>query len=420
MKRIVLAVGMLGLVISASGASRSMSESKESKERSAKDLQSMALDDRLDAIAADSGAKRVLKPWTYAFFDMSIAGRSLAERLTNEIQATVNRAAAEECENVIVGCCVMRDNQLKPDSWRIQNLDNPLDSFPRIGSGDLLMVGCVAHGEVTIYYFLGGKEAEAYRENNRRNAHCSYDQMFLIQRISDHAAQSNERYVFSAEEERVFEVLPESMRLILSLQLPEIQNQQAVSAVSSSSVSSRSASAISSQSSSSVAQASLSASAQSASVVSSQNRVAANQQQVEEVAKIAAAQRVQNNAETFVVSDVPQITMTPLLAPREVIAEQNTLVPQIQPQREAQAQQPGQQQVPRVEQQQGKWGWGKTALAAGAGTIAVVGVGAGVGVAVLGAAAAKAAAIKAGCYLAPHAMRYLGLAAMKPWWYLGL
>lgn len=448
MKRIFLAVGMLGLVISVNGASRSMSESKDSRERSAKSLQAMDLETRLDTIAREAGAMRVGKLWAYASFDMSTAGRAFAERLERDIQATVNMAVAEQIEDVIVGCCVMRDNQLKPDTWRIQNIDDPLDFFPKIGSGDLLMVGCVGHGEVRIYYFLGGKEVKAYDENKAKNGHCFHDQTDLIKKIKNHAEQSDEQCVLSAQEERTLETFPESMRLILSLRLPGRQNQQAVSAVSSSSVSSRSASSISSQSSSSVAQTSLSASSQSALAVLSQNQVAVNQQQVEEVAKIAAAQQVQNGAEAQVVSDVPRISVIPLRARHVVVEEQNAPVPvqQARPQREPQAepQQPRvqpqaglnrqenqaqlervpqvqqlnqQQQLPQANPQQGKWGWKrKTALAVGAAVV----IGSGAGVAALGVAGAKAVAIKAGCYLAPHIMRQLGWMAVRPWWYLGL
>ena len=480
MKRIFLAVGMLGLVVSVNGASRSMSESKDSRERFAKNLQSMDLEARLTATGKMAGARRVGKFWAYASFDMSTTGRALAERLEREIQTTVNMTVAEQIEDVIVGCCVMRDNQLKPDTWRIQNIDDPLDFFPKIGSGDLLMVGCIGHGEVRIYYFLGEREAKVFGENKARNGHCFHDQTDLIKKIKDHAEQSDEQYVFSAEEEKLFETFPDSMRLILSLRLPGRQNQQAVSAVSSSSVSSRSASSISSQSSSSLAQTSLSASAQSASAVSSQNQVAVNQQQVEEVAKIAAAQRVQNEVEARVVSDVPRISVIPLRARHVVVEEENAPVPvqpqaelnrqenqaQLerapqaqpaleQPQPQAEPQQPRvqpqaglnrqenqaqlervpqvqqlnqQEQLPQANPQQGKWGWKrKTALAVGAAV--VIGSGAGVaalGVAgakaavVVGAAGAKAVVIKAGCFLAPHLMRQLGWMAVRPWWYLGL
>ncbi len=430
MKRIFLAVGMLGLVVSLNGASRSLSKAKGNREYSAESLQAMGLEARLTTIGNGAGARRVLKPWAYASFDMSTTGRALAERLEREIQTTVNRAVAEESEDVIVGCCVMRDNQLKPDTWRIQNIDDPLIFFPKIGSGDLLMVGCVGHGEVRIYYFLGGKEVKAYDENDKKNGHCFHDQTDLIKKIKDHAEQSNEQCVLSAQEEKTLETFPESMRLILSLRLSGRQNQQIVSAASSSSVSSQSSSSVLSQSSSSVGQTSLSAVSQSASAVSSQNHIAVNQQQVEEIAKIAAVQRVQNEVEARVVSDVPRISAIPLRAGRVVIEEQNAPVP-AQPQVELNRQENQarleqapqvqqlnqQQQLPQANPQQGKWGWKrKTALIVGAAVV----IGSGAGVAALGVAGAKAVAIKAGCYLAPHLMRQLGWMAVRPWWYLGL
>lgn len=292
------------------------------------------------------------------------------------------------------------------------------------------MVGCVGHGEVRIYYFLGGKEVKAYDENDKKNGHCFHDQTDLIKKIKDHAEQSNEQCVLSAQEEKTLETFPESMRLILSLRLSGRQNQQIVSAASSSSVSSQSSSSVLSQSSSSVGQTSLSAVSQSASAVSSQNHIAVNQQQVEEIAKIAAVQRVQNEVEARVVSDVPRISAIPLRAGRVVIEEQNAPVP-AQPQVELNRQENQarleqapqvqqlnqQQQLPQANPQQGKWGWKrKTALIVGAAVV----IGSGAGVAALGVAGAKAVAIKAGCYLAPHLMRQLGWMAVRPWWYLGL